>query len=302
MKLFLSHAYLNKGLAEQFLLLVQDGLGFAPSDTFFSSREGDIPNGSFFVERILTNLSEANAIVSLVSQAYNSSKFCLAELGAGLTLQMKGNAAFKSFFVPPFKYSDQDAALLGVQSGTVNEATSLNTFRTEIGKLGHSLPGEPVWETARTMFLASAEIQVGQLVASDKLSRIEILDVDLDRTDLPKIKYKNKLLVVLLNGSDAELQLGPGQWIATKDGVHPTYTVPHFRVEGPNGWEKDDWSKDEVTVVKVPPFRRTRFWIGLPDVVESIDIRRRHLRKTLGNVQLQASVNGVRTDDYVLIL
>src|SRR5437868_3142324 len=108
MKIFISHADADRELASEFVELLQVGAGVPHHDIFYSSRDGDIPNGEFFVQRILRELNTSNRIIALLSRQYLKSRFCLAEAGAALARKTAGSASFYSLTVPPLRFRDLD--------------------------------------------------------------------------------------------------------------------------------------------------------------------------------------------------
>ncbi len=69
MKIFVSHAVADAELAPAFVRLLQLGAGVPADDIFYSSRHGDVPNGAFFVQHILAELTSTALVVALVSRA-----------------------------------------------------------------------------------------------------------------------------------------------------------------------------------------------------------------------------------------
>jgi hypothetical protein len=46
--------------------------------------------------------------------------------------------------------------------------------------------------------------------------------------------------------------------------------------------------------VTVPPFYAFRFWIGLPDVLTDIEVRRRQVARELGRLSVTLSAKGYK--------
>jgi hypothetical protein len=155
MKIFISHATADKELAEKLVDLLRLGAGLSHDDIFFSSRDGDIPNGEFFVQHILNQLNEAKLVFCLVSESYFESKFCQAEAGAALARKTAGAAGFHALAVPPVRFPDLDGILYGVQSGYVDDPRALDALRDVIGSMAKPLP-TATWESKRESFLKDA--------------------------------------------------------------------------------------------------------------------------------------------------
>ncbi len=119
MKIFVSHSSADIELVQCVVDLLELGVGVPHGDIFCSSISGSIPNGAFFVQHILKELATANLVVSVLSTSYFKRAFCLEEAGAGLVRQIAGNATYYSLLVPPASFPDLQAALYGLQSGSV---------------------------------------------------------------------------------------------------------------------------------------------------------------------------------------
>jgi TIR domain len=195
MEVFVSHATEDRSLAARFAGLLHEGLGLAGSDVFLSSRAGDIPNGKYFTEHILTTLSRADLVVALLSRVYMTRPFCQNEAGAALVGQINGDKELRAFVLPPFRFDEMAGALVGVQSGSIVDASDLDVFRTSILPRLTSAPHESAWRVHRDAFLHDAVLEVAQLRAEDYLSRIEIRDVHIERSAAAHIKFKSKFSV-----------------------------------------------------------------------------------------------------------
>src|SRR4051794_18155350 len=119
MRIFISHAVVDRELASAFVDLLQLGIGINRNDLFFSSYAGSIPNGEYFVERILGELNRAGFVIAILSKAYFKSQFCVAEAGAALARKEQGQTAFYSLVVPPEQLTDLGGVLYARQTGYV---------------------------------------------------------------------------------------------------------------------------------------------------------------------------------------
>jgi hypothetical protein len=198
--------------------LLQDGLGITDPNVFLSSRAGDIPNGQYFADHILTVLGQSDVAVALVSRTYLTRSFCQAEAGAALVGQTKNEISLRVFIVPPLRHEEVRGPLHGVQAAVISEADGLDAFRKSIVADLGSPPGEATWRQHRDKFISLAKIELDRLEAEDRFARISIHDVHIDRTTSPKIAYTSKLRVVLWNGSDTPIVVGPAHWITTAMG------------------------------------------------------------------------------------
>ena len=106
MKIFVSHAAVNAQLAKELVSLLRLGVGVSHNDIFFSSSHGNIPNGEFFVQKILTELGNSSLCISILSRPYLKSKFCLEEVGAAQVRRIGGIAGLFTLLVPPASFSE----------------------------------------------------------------------------------------------------------------------------------------------------------------------------------------------------
>jgi hypothetical protein len=111
-KVFISHAAVDKELAELFENLIESGIGIPHDEVFCTSLEGQgIPEGTQdFKEYIRGELDGCDTAIALISENYYASAFCMCELGA-IWMVAKN---FFPILVPPVNFND----LRGVISGT----------------------------------------------------------------------------------------------------------------------------------------------------------------------------------------
>lgn len=134
MRVFVSHATKDKPIATPFVdMLLKLGCEVPRHEIYFTSHpETGIPIGGFFVSDILENLKRAELVVCLLSEAYVSRPFCLAEVGAA---QLKENIKAKSLFpliIPPFAHKDLDGIVFGAQVGTISDVGALDLLRDRV--------------------------------------------------------------------------------------------------------------------------------------------------------------------------
>ena len=113
--------------------------------------------------------------------------------------------------------------------------------------------------------------QLGPPVAATVIeSRLRVLEVRLEISDLPHVEYKRKLRIVVANQSDDEILLGPGTtW---KAGQLRVRAIPQqvWEVEPADGWHADSWTHKEEARVQLTPGQAARTWIGVhPGATES---------------------------------
>ncbi|MCD4712081.1 MAG: TIR domain-containing protein [Clostridiales bacterium] len=149
--IFISHAILNKDLADILVDLFETGIGVDDSQIFCSSLEGmNIPSGVDFVQFIKSQIEKPKIVVMLLTKEYFNSPFCLCELGASWAMSHK----MIPLLVPPLDYKDAKAVLLGKQLLKINDKDHLNQMTDEVIKI-LNIKGKKVarWESQRRKFL-----------------------------------------------------------------------------------------------------------------------------------------------------
>ncbi len=88
-KLFVSHSSKNKELMDSFLEFLQLGMGVERNDIFYSSSAGDLSTGEAFMKTIRRQLVDSEAVISIITEEYLKSKFCMAEMGAAWAMSKR---------------------------------------------------------------------------------------------------------------------------------------------------------------------------------------------------------------------
>jgi hypothetical protein len=87
------------------------------------------------------------------------------------------------------------------------------------------------------------------------------------------------------------VNLGPARWVTTANGVLCNQPLAFFQLEGPKRWQRNDW-QTEGSSVSVPPYHAFRFWIGLPEILTDVEVRRRQVARELGQLNVTLSTKG----------
>ncbi|MCJ7539180.1 MAG: toll/interleukin-1 receptor domain-containing protein, partial [Desulfobacterales bacterium] len=150
-ELFISHAVADGPVAKQFVNLIESGIGVAPDNIFFTSNKGQgIKPGRDFKSSIHNSLDEATIVIALISENYYNSPFCMCELG-GAWLQAKD---LIPVLIPPIRFSDMKAVLIGMQSLQIGAPQDLDELRDELSERLNFKPlVTPRWNEKRDEFL-----------------------------------------------------------------------------------------------------------------------------------------------------
>ena len=154
-KIFVSHAVKDKELVEEFVDLLDVGIGIEPSDIFCSSLPGmNIPTGEGFVDYIKSKVTNPELVILILTPDYLNSQFCNNEVGASWAL----NIAVYPLLVPPLGYGDVKGVLVGLQISKIDEKEKLNDLRDDlIEKFGLKSLRTSHWERRRDKFLGKLE-------------------------------------------------------------------------------------------------------------------------------------------------
>lgn len=149
--IFVSHAAKDERLVEEFVELLQVGIGVHPNDIFCSSLPGmNIPTGTAFIDYIKSKITSPKLVLLVVSQEFLKSQFCHNEVGATWALSLP----IYPMLVPPVDYPDVRGVLGGIQLSKIDDKEKLNDLRDDItAKLGLTPLKTSHWEKKRDKFL-----------------------------------------------------------------------------------------------------------------------------------------------------
>ena len=77
-KVFISYCSKNRELVEAFMEFLQLGMGVHRSDIFCTVYSEALPTGTDFIAKIREQLRECTAVISLITEEYLKSPFCIA--------------------------------------------------------------------------------------------------------------------------------------------------------------------------------------------------------------------------------
>lgn len=150
-KVFISHATVDKALADAVQTLIETGVGLPHHEVFCTSLEGlGIPEGTAdFKDFIRKQMLDCDTVVALISENYYGSAFCMCELGAIWVLA-------KNFFpilVAPVDFKDLRGALTGMQCRKLDDPATASALYTRLTPLvEHPVPIQR-WDLKKELFL-----------------------------------------------------------------------------------------------------------------------------------------------------
>ena len=292
MKVFISHAVLDRELASRFVDLLQLGIGISRDLIFFSSYPGSIPNGEYFVGQILRELNEAQLVIAILSTAYLESQFCVAEVGAALARREQSKASFYSLVVPPEKLSELGGVLYARQTGYLTDLTALDQLRSVIQDQYKQVFDDSTWGNRSREFVEHAARLVRHRTAESLAKRLILRTMEIDRApaSASEITYKLKLRVILRNDTGETLRVGPVTWKSGNDRMRlqtPPLSPLPLQVETDLGWQDA-----ESATMQVPDAREFRTWIGMKDNNSDKEFLNRHVEKRLGELIVPLDFSG----------
>jgi hypothetical protein len=165
-RIFISHAANDETLVEEFVDLLQVGVGVHPDDIFCSSLPGmGIPTGMDFIKYIKSKIQNPDFVLLIVTSEFLQSQFCHNEVGASWALSLP----IRPLLVPPLKFNDVRGVLEGTQIAILNDKEKLSDLRDEITEKLNLTPYKTShWERKRDKFLAKLEEFLPQRTADSK--------------------------------------------------------------------------------------------------------------------------------------
>lgn len=193
-KLFISHSVSDLPVVKAFVTLIEAGIGVHATDIFCTSLKGQgIKPGADFKTSIHKHLDDATTVVALISENFYNSPFCMCELG-GAWLQSKD---FIPILVPPVRFTDMKAVLIGLQALRINSPEELDELRDEIAQRLEITPlSTPRWNEKRDEFIARLKDDLKKIPSSPNVPRSQ-----LDNAKKKSDEYEN-----LLNESETEVE------------------------------------------------------------------------------------------------
>ena len=149
-RLFLSHATADQQLVKAFEELLSKATGTLSDNIFVSSLEGQgVPKGNNFVDHIREQVTEADAVIALISPAYLDSPFCMAELGAAWAL---GTHRYP-VVVPPATFDDVNSTQLGLTAIVISDGAQVDQMMADLNDaIGTKPPKSGIRRRAITKF------------------------------------------------------------------------------------------------------------------------------------------------------
>jgi len=224
-KIFISHASKDKDLIDAFVDLLNIGVGINPHDIFCTSLESmGISPGENFVNFINQQLGEVELVITIISENFLESQFCLTELGASWIKKR-----VYTIIVPPVTFGDVKTILGEIQFAIINDRSNLTEMRENLVKIlniSSPVPGAR-WEVKRDQFLDKFNEIIKKIpkpirvkseehqksvqaykeclkVVTEKEEAVKVLQSTIE--ELKKLKNKNEVVEATLKTIDTDLK------------------------------------------------------------------------------------------------
>ncbi len=203
-KIFISHASKDKDIIDSFVDLLNTGIGINPHDIFCTSLESmGIPAGENFVGFIKKQLEQVELVLTIITENFLESQFCLTELGASWIMKK-----VYTIIVPPITFGDVRTILGEIQFANITDKSSLNELRDGLIKiLDVSLPVPTArWEVKRDQFLEKFNETVKKIPRPLKVKREEYEKLTQTYKECLKIAAEKEEAVKVLQNTIEELK------------------------------------------------------------------------------------------------
>lgn len=127
--IFVSYSSKNEKLAKAFVELLQLGMGFAKNDIFCTAYPYMLETGNNFIEDIRNRMRECETVISIITDEYLRSSFCLAEMGAAWALSKR----YFPLLMVPYERLD-GTPLQGLQMRNLKSLEDLSIIYDELHK------------------------------------------------------------------------------------------------------------------------------------------------------------------------
>ncbi len=167
-KVFISHASVDKPLADVLVDLLQTGMDVGQSQIFCSSLDGlGIPSGLKFVDYIRDKLKDTACAIFLLTPHFLLSRFCWGELGAAWVI----DKTIYPVLFSPLEHKDVRDILTGVQLADFDSKGNLDDLKDSITKrLEITTATTAHWNVKRNEFIEKVTLIIPKLPKPESVS------------------------------------------------------------------------------------------------------------------------------------
>lgn len=146
-RVFISHASVDKELADALADLLRLGSGLSHTQILCSSLDGmGIPIGTAnYLEFLRTQISNARLVLPLLTPAFFESEVCLIEIGAMWGLEMP---TFP-LLVPPIEFTRVERLLGKIQGAKITDSSHLSQLHDKLVRSFGLEAETPMWDRSK---------------------------------------------------------------------------------------------------------------------------------------------------------
>jgi TIR domain len=138
-RIFISHASADKPLVDPFVTtVIQLGCEVPKESIFYSSGEDTgVPSGYTLNDYIKSQMESVSLVVAIISPAFQTRPFCIAELGAAWSQVGK----LFPIAIPGLERTDMQGVLTGLAVRYLSDSAALDELHDQICNLLGTNPG-----------------------------------------------------------------------------------------------------------------------------------------------------------------
>ncbi len=132
-RVFISYSSKDERLVEKFIEFLQLGMGVSRNNIFCTAFEETLTTGEAFIENIRKGLEDCEAVISIITEEYLKSKFCMIEMGAAWAMSKR---YFPMILIPVDRLNK--TPLYSMQMRKLNDSGDISTVYDELFECGIS--------------------------------------------------------------------------------------------------------------------------------------------------------------------
>lgn len=130
-KVFISYSTKNEKILQKFIEFMRLGMGVEKKDIFCTVFTDTLPTGEEFVRKIKDGMEQCEVVISIITEEYLSSKFCLMEMGAAWAMSKH----FFPLLLVPYQRLN-DTPLIGMQMRKMGSERDISAMYEELYRCG----------------------------------------------------------------------------------------------------------------------------------------------------------------------
>lgn len=124
---FISYSTKDQELAAHFIEFLQLGMGVQRNDIFCTAFSEALPTGANFIEKIREEIESCKVVISLITDTYLKSTFCIIEMGVAWGMRK----CYFPLLLVPYEHLN-GTPLCGMQMRRLNNEADISTVYDEL--------------------------------------------------------------------------------------------------------------------------------------------------------------------------